>query len=164
MADRSDTFYAAEGGSIGYGAQVKLGNGASPETFESIFGVRSIALGDTAIEDVDLTHLRSLNSHREHAPGMMDTSAFTITGIYKPDEDSLSTAGGGTGPFASGGLPYLRNQRGIHNWTISLPFGSPAEEIEFRGYISGFSLSEIGQDNVIEYTLMIQPTQAFALP
>jgi|SRR5690606_3597494 len=164
MADRSDTYYAAEGGFIGYGAQLKLGDGASPEVFEAVFGVRNIQLGDTNIEDVDLTHLRSLNAHREHAPGMMDTDAFTITGVYKPDEDSLSTAGGGTGPFQGGGLPYLRNQRGIHNWIIALPFGSPAEEVAFRGYISGFSLSDLIQDAVVEYTLTIQPTQAFALP
>lgn len=164
MADRTDTYYAAEGGAIGYGAQLLLGDGVSPEDFEAIFGVRSIQLGDTNIEDVDLTHLRSPDAHREHAPGMMDTDVFTITGIYKPDEWSLSTAGGGTGPFANGGLPYLRNQRGIHNWVIRLPFGSPQEEVEFRGYISGFSLGDITQDAVIEYTLTIQCTQAFGLP
>jgi hypothetical protein len=162
--DRTNTYYAAEGGKIGYGAQLMLGDGASPEGFDAIFGVRNIQLGDTNIEDVDLTHLRSQNAHREHAPGMMDTDVFTITGIYKPDEWSLSTAGGGAGAFASGGLPYLRNQRGIHNWTIALPFGSPAEEVVFRGYISGFSLGDITQDNVIEYTLTIQPTQSFTLP
>lgn len=162
--DRTDTYYAAEGGTIGYGAQLKKGNGASPEVFDAVFGVRNIQLGDTNLDDIDLTHLRSLNRHREHAPGMMDTDVFTITGIYKPDEWSLSTAGGGTGAWQNGGLPKLRNQAGIHNWVIALPFGSPQEEVGFRGYISGFSLGDITQDNVIEYTLTIQPTRAFSLP
>jgi hypothetical protein len=164
MADRSNTYYAATGASIGYGAQIKMGNGGSPETFESIFGVKSITMGTTEVADSDRTHLRSLNAHKEHAPGMLDTSAITFSGVYVPTEDSLSTAGGGTGPFAAGGLPTLVAARGIHNFKVTLPLGSPEPEVDVTGYLTGFSLSEVNAEGVIEYSCGIMPTQAITLP
>lgn len=164
MADRSDTFYAAEGGTIGYKAQFKVGDGASPEVFEAVFGVDTITMGETSVADIVLTHLRSPNAHHEHAPGMLDTSALSVGGIYKPDENSLATAGGGTGTFQGGGLPYLAQQRGIHNVVISLPFGSPEPEVEIRGYFTGFSLEEINTEGVIRWNCGFMPTQAMVLP
>jgi len=164
MSDRSDTFYAAEGGTIGYGAQIKMGDGASPEVFEAISGVDTITMGETSVADVVLTHLRSLNSHHEHAPGMLDTSALSFGGIYRPTEWSLSTAGGGSGAFASGGLPYHAQQRGIHNFVIVLPFGSPEPEVEIRGYLTGFSLEEVNTEGVIRFNCGLMPTQAMVLP
>lgn len=164
MADRTGTFYNAEGGKIGYGAQVLIGNGASPETFEAIFGVRSITMGQTEVADTNRSHLRSPDSHHEHEPGMLDTSAITFTGIYKHDEDSLSAAGGGSGPFAAGGLPTLVPLRGIHNFIIRLPFGSPEPEVEVRGYLTGFSLNTIELENIIEYSCGIMPTQKYVMP
>jgi hypothetical protein len=165
MADRTDTYYAADGAAIGYGAQILMGEGdASPETFEAIYGVRSIAMGQTEVADTDRTHLRSLNAHKEHVPGMLDTSALSFTGVYKHDEDSLSTAGGGTGPFASGGLPTLVQARGIHNFIVRLPLGSPEPEVEIRGYLTGFSINEVNTEGLIEYTCGIMPTEAMTLP
>jgi hypothetical protein len=162
--DRTDTNYAAEGGTIGYGAQFKVGDGASPEVFAAIFGVDTITMGETSVADVVLTHLRSLNAHHEHAPGMLDTSALSLGGIYKPDEWSLSTTGGGSGAFAAGGLPYLAQQRGIHNVAISLPFGSPEPEVSIRGYFTGFSLEEVNTEGVIRWVCGFMPTQAMVLP
>lgn len=162
--DLTGQFYPAAEGSIGYGAQVLMGDGASPETFEAIAGVRSITFGETSVADVRRTHLRSLDAHHEHAPGMLDSSAIEVRGIYLPSEDSLATAGGGSGPFASGGLPYLVKQRGTHNFVVRLPIGSPGKEVEIRGYLTGFSISELSEENVIEYTFGIMPQQAFTLP
>ena len=45
MANRTDTYYAATGAIHGYGAQLMVGDGASPETFEAIAGVVSITPG-----------------------------------------------------------------------------------------------------------------------
>lgn len=162
--DRTDTNYAAEGGTIGYGAQLKIGDGASPEGFDAVFAVDTITMGETSVADVVLTHLRSPNAHHEHAPGMLDTSAISFGGIYKPDEWSLSTQGGGSGAFASGGLPYLAQQRGIHNIVISLPFGSPEPEVTLRGYFTGFSIEEVSTEGVIRYNCGLMPTQAMVLP
>lgn len=162
MADRTNTTYAATEGTIGYLGQVLMGDGASPEVFEAIAYVRSVTFGETSVADVNRTHLRSPDAHHEHAPGMLDSSAITIRGIYAPNEQSLSTAGGGTGPFASGGLPYLVKQRGTHNFVVRHPNGT--DEVEVTGYLTGFSLSELAAENVIEYTTGIMPTQAYVLP
>jgi len=162
MADVTDTTYAASEGSIGYLAQVLVGDGTSPEVFEAVAGVRSVTFGETSVADVDRTHLRSPNSHKEHAPGMLDTSAIQVRGIYLPTADSLSTAGGGSNIFASGGLPYLVQQRGTHNFVISLPQANT--EVEVTGYLTGFSLSELTLEGVIEYTFGIMPQQAMVLP
>jgi len=162
MADRTGTFYSADEGTIGYKTQVLIGDGTSPEVFEAIAGVRSVTFGETTVADVDRTHLRSPNSHKEHTPGMLDSSAIQIRGIYLPSEDSLSTAGGGSGVFASGGLPTLVIARGTHNFVVRLPDG--VSEVEITGYLTGFSLSEASAEAVIEYTCGIMPTQAFVLP
>lgn len=160
--DRTDTTYAATEGTIGYLAQVLMGDGASPEVFEAIAGVRSVQFGTTSVADVNRSHLRSPNAHHEHAPGMLDSSAITVRGIYLPSEDSLSTAGGGTNIFQTGGLPYHVQQRQTHNFVIRHPNGT--DEVEVTGYLTGFSLSELSMENVIEYEFGIMPTQAYTLP
>ena len=162
--NRSDTFYAAEGAAIGYGAQIKMGDGASPEVFEAIFGVDTITMGQTEVADTVRTHLRSPDAHQEHQPGMLDTSAITFGGIYKPTEWSLTAAGGGTGAFATGGLPTLVKARGIHNFQVTLPFGSPEPTVTVRGYLQGFSLADVNAEGVIKYTCGIMPTEAYDLP
>lgn len=164
MSDRTETFYAAEGGFIGYGAQLLVGAGDSPETFEAVFGVESITFPKTEFSDTDTTHLRSPNRHHEHRAGMRDTSEITITGIYNPSEQSLSSAGGGTGPFQGGGLPVLAEDGNNRNFIVRLPIGSPAVELPIRGYIKGFSLNDLNTEDVVKYSLSLMPTQAFQLP
>lgn len=162
--DRTDKYYSAEGGTIGYGAQVLMGDGGSPQEFEAIFGIRTITMGQTTVADTDMTHLRSPDAHREHAPGMLDTTPIEFGGIYKHNEWSLSETGGGSGAFAQGGLPKLSRERGIHDFRVRLPMGSPEAEVDVRGYLTGFSISEINQEGVIEWTCGLMPTQAYRLP
>lgn len=162
MADRTDTFYAAEGAIHGYGAQLMVGNGASPETFEAIATVTSITPGAMNTEDIDRTHLRSPDAHREHMPGMRDSAAFTVQGIWLPTEQSQSNAGGGSGAFASGGLVALWRGRLTHNFKIALfADGSPSIEWPFRGYVSQFQPGEIGVADKINFTASFQPTEAY---
>lgn len=162
--DRTDTDYAAEGSVFGYGTQFLVGDGASPEGFDAVAAVKSISFPATEFADRDTTHLRSLNRHKEHSAGMRDTSAITITGIYMPDEWSHSTAGGGAGAFASGGLPVLAADGELRNFVVRLPHGSPEVEVEIRGYIAAFHLNDVDTETTVEYTLTIQPSQAFTLP
>lgn len=164
MADLTDTNYAASGSVFGYDTQVLVGDGASPEGFEAIAGVRSVSFPATEFADRNTTHMRSLNRHMEHGAGMRDTSAITITGIYLPDEDSHSTAGGGTGPFASGGLPVLAADGVLRNFVVKLDYGTPAKEVEITGYITGFSLSDLDLESTLEFTMGIQPSQAYVMP
>lgn len=171
MANRTDTFFAAEGAIPGYGFQLLVGNGASPEVFEAIAGITNITPGAMNTEDIDRTHLRSPDAHREHMAGIRDSGAFTCTGVWLPDEESQSNAGGGTGPFTSGGLVALWRGRANHNFKM-VPNGTDgtiataAFEWAFRGYVSQFQPGEIGVSTKIDFTASFQPTQAYdaALP
>lgn len=162
MADRTDDFYAAEGAIHGYGAQLMVGNGASPEAFESIAGVASITPGEMSTADIDRTHLRSPRAHNEHMPGMRDSGAFTVEMIWLPDEQSQSNAGGGSGSFSNGGTIALWRDRSIHNFKIALMGGgSPGLEWPFRGYVSRFQPGQIGAKDKINASASFMPTEAY---
>src|SRR5689334_10665252 len=161
MSDRTDTFYAVDGAIHGYGSQLEVGNGASPEVFEAIAGLAIITPGEMNTADIKRTHLRSPDAHHEHMPGMRDSGAFTGQGVWLPDEQSQSNAGGGSGPFIAGGLVALWRGRAIHNFKIVLNDGSPATEWPFRGYVSQFKPGAIGLDDKIDFNCSFMPTQAY---
>ncbi len=163
MSNRTGTFYAAEGAIIGYGAQVLIGNGASPEVFEAVAGVKTITMPETAFSDTDKTHLRSLNRHKEHAPGMRDSSELSAEGQYIFGEQSLTAAGGGSGPFIAGGLPTLSEDGVIRNVIVRFA-DDDTSEVTIRGYIKGFSLTNVGTEEVVGYKFSVMPTQAIELP
>lgn len=163
MSDRTNTYYAATGAQSGYGTQLMVGNGASPETFEAIAGVVTITPGDMNTKDILRTHLRSPAAHEEHMPGLRDSGEFAVEGIWLPTEESQSNAGGGSGSFVSGGLVALWRGRATHNFRIVLP---DATVWPFTGYVSKFQPGSITNDDKIDFTAGFMPTQAYdtALP
>lgn len=164
MADRTDTFYAAAEAIHGYGGQLMVGDGSSPEQFEAIATIVSITPGAMNTDDIDRTHLRSPDAHKEHMPGMRDSGAFTCEGIWLPEEQSQSNAGGGTGPFASGGLVAHWRDRQVRHYKIVVlkPAGSPAAvEWPFSGYVSQFQPGSITHTDKINFTASFQPTEAY---
>jgi hypothetical protein len=164
MADRTDTFYAAAAAVHGYGFQLKVGNGASPQVFQAIAAVKTASPGEASTEDIDRTHGRSPGAHKEHMPGMRDSGVWECEGIYLPDDESHTTAGGGSGSFTGGGLPAIWASREERDFELTLNNGSPETAWEFRGYVSKFQILEIGVDDVVRFSLGIQPTEAFELP
>ena len=163
MSDRTDTFYPAEGAIHGYGAQLMVGDGASPESFEAIAAVVSITPGAMNTADIDRTHLRSPAAHREHMPGLRDSAAFTCELIWLVTEQSQSHAGGGSGAFANGGTLKLWEDRSTHNFKIALhDGGSPGTDWPFRGYVSQFQPGSITGDDKINATASFQPTQSYS--
>ena len=164
MADRTDTFYAVADSAIhGYGAQLEVGDGGGSETFQAIAAILSITPGDMSTADIDTTHLRSPDAHREHRAGIRDSGAFTVTGTWLPTDESQSNAGGGSGSFTDGGLIALWRGRQNHNFRIVLPDneGSPSIVWAFRGYVSQFQPGEIGVDDKINFTASFMPTEAY---
>lgn len=162
MADYTDTFYRIADDAIhGYGAQLMVGDGASPETFQAIAGILSIQPGEISTADIDTTHLRSPNRHREHRAGIRDSGPFTVTGTWLPKDESQSYTGGGSGSFVSGGLAYLAAQGTNHNFKIVLNDGSPATEWPFRAYVASFTPGGIGVDDRITFTATFQPVQDY---
>src|SRR5690606_13225139 len=145
----------------GYGAQFLVGNGASPEVFEAVAGVLSVTPGELSTADIDTTHLRSPNRHREHRSGIRDSGPWSLTGTYLPDEESQSNTGGGSGAFQGGGLMAMAADGVNRNFKVIFNDGSPATELIFRGYVASFQLGEIGVDDKVNFTASIQPTEAY---
>lgn len=162
QADVTNDFYAiADDVKTGYGAQLMVGDGASPEVFEAIAGVVSITPGEMSTEDVDVTHLRSPDAHREHRAGIRNSGAFTVAFKWLPDHASQSNAGGGLHPFASGGLIALWRGRLNHNFKIVLDDGSPRTTWPFRAYVASFQPGEIGVPGVIDGTATFMPSESY---
>jgi hypothetical protein len=161
MANRTGTNYAAESSVHGYGAELLVGVEGSPNSFEAIAGVVRITPGEMSTEDIDRTHLRSPDAHREHRPGLRNSGAFSVECILLPDEESQNNTGGGDEVFQNGGLVAMWRNRTIHDFEIRLGEGSPSHSWPFRGYVSSYQLGEIGPDDVIKVTVGFQPTEAF---
>jgi hypothetical protein len=164
MSDRTDTYFAAEEAITGYGSQLMVGDGSSPEQFEAIAAVVSITPGSMTTADIIRTHLRSPDAHQEHMPGLRDSGAFTVEGIWLAEEESQSNTGGGTGPFASGGLVAHWRDRQVRNYKIVMvkAAGSPAAiEWPFRGYVSQFQPGSLSYTDKVNFTASFQPTEAY---
>jgi hypothetical protein len=158
--NKTDTFYAGEA-IVGYGAQLLVGNGASPEVFEAIADVMTITPGEISSAIIDKTHLRSPDGHREKTVGLTDSGPFTITGNWRPKHSSQSYTGGGSGAFASGGLPKLLADKTEKNFKIKLVTPVRSTEWPFRGIVSKFQPGAISGDERISFTAEITPLRSY---
>lgn len=161
MPEVTDTYYEGEA-FHGYGSQLMVGDGASPEQFEAVADITSITPGDMSTAVIEKTHLRSPEAHREKLAGLRDSGPFTITGNWRPTHQSQSNTGGGSSSFASGGLVYFWRTRATKNWKIVLSDGSPATEWPFTGFVSKFQPGEIGPDDKVSFTAEITPVSDFS--
>lgn len=163
MANLTDTYYAAEGGFHGYGAQLLVGDGgASPQDYEAIAEVTSITFGDMTTEVFDRSHLRSPDAHREKIAGMRDSGAFGIVGNWRPDHESQSNAGGGSVSFVSGGLIALWRTRAERDFKLKLPYGSPEVELPFAGTVTKFQPGQVGLGGIVNFNAEVTPLRDFS--
>jgi hypothetical protein len=168
MANVTDTFYAAEGRFHGYGAQLLVGNSEvgvlSPDeqTYEAIAEVTRIVFGDMTTAVFDRTHLRSPAAHREKLAGLRDSGPFQLEGNWRPDHESQSNAGGGSGSFVSGGLIALWINRTEKDFILRLPYGSPELELPFQGVVTKFQPGEVGPDDGVGFSAEITPLRDFS--
>jgi len=163
MANVTDDFYAGEA-IHGYGAQLMVGQGDSPETFVAIADIVEITPGDMTTAVIDKTHLRSPEAHREKMAGIRDSGPFAIRGNWRPKHGSQSNE---TNTVADGftagyGLVALWRERTEANFKIVLNDGSPATEWPFRGVVTKFQPGTIGIDDKVEFTAEITPLQDFS--
>lgn len=166
MADVTDTYYAAAGGFHGYGAQLEMGDGVSPEGFDAVAEVTNIRFGDMTTAVLDRTHLRSPAAHREKLLALRDSGPFQLTLNWRPDHESQNRAGGGSGSFQTGGLLAVWINRTTKNFKLVLPYGSPAVELPFTGGVTKWQPGEIGADGKVDLMIEITPLTDFssALP
>lgn len=164
MADLTDTYYAAEGSRHGYGSQLMVGDGASPEVFEAIAEVRSITPGEMVTAEFEVTHLRSPDAHREWRAALRNSEAFAVECNWRPEHESQSNTGGGTGAFAAGGLLAMWRSREVRNFKIvegwgaaGSPGGPNPMEIPFTGFIRRYQPGQIGPNDGPNLTVEVKP-------
>lgn len=154
----TDQFYAAQGSFHGYGTQLMVGDGASPEGFNAVAEVNSITFGDMSTAVFERTHLRSPGAHKEKLAGLRDSGAFSMKCNWRPKHGSQNNAGDATIPaFATGGLLYMWINRLTKNFKIVCSDGSPATEVPFTGVITKFQPGTIGPDGGVDLSLDITP-------
>lgn len=150
----------------GYGSQLLVGDGASPETFYPIAEVTTITPGAMTTAAITTTHLESPEAHAEKIPGMRDTGAIGLVGNWLPTDPSQSNDDGTSSPPAgAGGLVFLARTRAVRNFKIKL--SNPQQtEWPIRGFISSFQPGAIGVDDKVSFTAEITPSKdtAAALP
>ena len=163
MSDVTNTYYSADT-NIGYGSQVLVGQGDSPETFAAIPEVKSIGGGKFSSSVVDRTHLRSTGRHREKTPGIRDSEAITIVANYLKSHGAHKNAGG-DGFAADRSVLSLHRNQTVANFHLYVPDtplpGSPGVETGttqlVSGFISKYSIGDITLEGLQEVTIEITP-------
>lgn len=161
LGDPTGLFYPSEGFD-GFGSQLEVGDGTSPENFEAVAFIATITPGAMVTDKVERTHLRSPAAHREWIAGLRNSEAFTIEGQWVPGHQSQSNAGGGSGAFASGGLVAMWIDRLQRNFRIVCSDGSPSTVWPFRGFVSKFQPGQIAGSTIVNFTAEITPAQDFS--
>lgn len=155
MANVTDTTYAGNA-FVGYGAQIKVGQGDSPETFVAIPDIETITPGDMTTGVVDKTHLRSPGRHREKIATIRDSGAITLAGNYRPDHGAHKSTGG-DGFDAAHSLLTLWRTVAENNFEIELPEDAGSIVLPFRGTVTKYQIGALGIDSKTAFTCEITP-------
>lgn len=169
MADVTGDFYPGEA-FIGYGTELLVGQGDSPETFVAVADVTLITPGDMTTGVVEKTHLRSPDRHREWLATLRNSGAFSMVGNYRPGHGS-HTVSGGDGFAADRSLVSLWRDVTEANFIIRLPGdaasspdASPSIDLEFEGVVTKYQIGALGTEQKVDFTAEITPLGAYTLP
>lgn len=119
---------------IGFGAQIQKGDGASPENFVSILGIKSISGPKISRDSVDVTDMQSASGYREFIGGLTDAGEVTFESNFLPRDATQNQEDGG---FMAEFDKSSCDSRG--NWRILLPEcqGEAEGYFEFAGIVTG---------------------------
>lgn len=160
MANVTDTFYAGDA-FIGYGAQIEVGQGDSPETFVAIPDIESITFGDMTTGVVDVTHLRSPGRHREKKGTIRDSGSIALAGNYRPDHGAHLQAGGDGFNTDHSLLTLWRNVTET-NFKIVLPADAGSTVLPFRGVVTKYQIGALGLDSKVGFMCEITPLSDYS--
>lgn len=162
MADETSNFYAGNA-DIGYGTEVLVGQGGSPESFVALQDVVSISgLESFTNEVIDKTHLRSPGRAREKMVGLADYESVVITCQYDPaNVTGGHKSAGGDGFSATHNMPALQRSALETNFKVLFGSGSPQEELDIVGIVSGMTRDEISVNGKLQRRYTITPLRDY---
>lgn len=117
-------------GVVGLGTLLKIGNGASPETFAAIAEVKDIGGPQLSREFAEFTHQQSTGGYREYKPTFKMSGDLTFKCNFLPDD---LTQG-----FATTGLLKDYDGGTLRNFQLLFP-DSGATLASFAAYVSNIS-------------------------
>lgn len=118
----------------GFGALLMKGNGASPEEFVAVMGIKSITGPNLQRTTHDTTDMQSPSGFREFIGGLIDPGEVTFEANLLPNDATQNQEDGG---FMAEFDKSSCNSRG--NWRVSFPIceGEPAGYLGFAGIVTG---------------------------
>jgi predicted secreted protein len=131
----------ASGAKIGRGAELKRGDGGSPETFVKIAEVKGVAGPGGARDILDVTNMDSVGSFREYIAGLGDPGEVTFSVNYIPSE------------VTHGYLLDDFNLSTIRNWQLAWPQFAGAPYLSFEAIVTSF-----GSDTPIDSPVLANVT------
>lgn len=126
------------------GTLLQVGNGQSPEIFNSLANLGDITGPGTAGNVVDVTSHTSVSAPwRQKIVTLLDPGTITFPLYYVPSSGAASGAGTFEGHNFASGLGRLFVNRGLspgvpYNWKIVYPDGAGTFD-EFQGFVSKVS-------------------------
>jgi predicted secreted protein len=134
-------------GFTGIGAALKLGDAASPETFNVIGNTTSFSIEQQA-DQVDATHLQSTSGFREYKQGFK-AATVSFEGHFDPDNSSQDDSTGIMSAFAAG---TARNFKADFSAADNNGVGKPSTDpvCSFSGVMTQLSINTA--EGMVTYT------------
>lgn len=126
------------------GSKLQISNGASPEVFNNVGGLKSIGGPNGSATEIDTTDLDA--EARTIQMGLPDEGQVSLGGNYLPDNDYQED------------LRAARAARSLVRFRIKLS-DSPATTFTFSAYVTEFS-TDIAVDNVVQFSATLRITGA----
>lgn len=126
------------------GTLLQVGNGASPEIFNSIANIGDITGPSVAAAVVDVTSHTSVSAPwRQKITTLLDPGTITLPLYFVPSSGGPSGAGTFMGHNFTSGLGRLFANRGLspgipYNWKTIFPDGVPTT-YEYQAFISKYA-------------------------
>ena len=127
------------------GTLLQVGNGQSPEIFNSIANIGDITGPGVQAAVVDVTSHTAVSAPwRQKITTLLDPGTITMPIYFVPSSGAASGAGTYEGHNFTSGLGRLFANRGLspgvpYNWKIIFPDGVPTT-YEFQGFIDKYSM------------------------
>jgi len=132
----------------GFGAFLEKGQGTSPETYEEVLGVKSMAGPSISRDTHDVTTMTSPGGWREFVGGLKDGGEVSFEANWLPRDATQSQE---TGGFMAEFDKESCESRG--NWRIKVP-GCPGEDVvylTFAGIVTGQNIN-IAMEDVMTFS------------
>ena len=121
---------------IGYGIELKIGDGASSETFAALAELLDVSGPNLSMDTVETTHAGSTDEYKTFIAGLKDAGEVTCDVAFEPSHATQDE---------STGLVKKWNDRTLTNFQLAFP-DSGSTTWTFSAYVTGFQPSEPIQD------------------